>query len=431
MAKPIEIVVGSVGGPVAGQSTWATSQFAGLAGYLERQGEGTLQQSVYTVDQDGITLMGGAQFQADEVYFFHPTNVALVTDSGNYTNGFDYNRVMAAMVGRIGFKQVPVSPVLNSANQISRSGRYFQDFHSLVSLPNIEATMPDGSVFDAHLEGLQRAAILRILNRVFKEREYYENTMVYEREQEDADEVAGTGQFTGMEIKVAKDGKSLVQVNSVVLNFNQDVIFTLYLFKDGKKSPVWQQEVSAVAYEATVVSLDNCILGGLLPNKGNRYYLGYFQSDLGTAKALAEDGDRNRSLMFSACPFYSNATGPDFDREHISYPGDYYGFNAEISSFRDHTATIVSRPNVFDEAVGLQMAYMVIEQILYAVRSNSTERILKDEIARVGAQLELNGYAPVSDMQKVEGIAQRIDKEIARVNKSLFPNPKIQTVTIC
>ena len=94
MAKPIEIVVGSVGGPVAGQSTWATSQFAGLAGYLERQGEGTLQQSVYTVDQDGITLLGGAQFAVDEVYFFHPTNVSLVTDSGNYTNGFDYNRVI-------------------------------------------------------------------------------------------------------------------------------------------------------------------------------------------------------------------------------------------------------------------------------------------------------------------------------------------------
>jgi hypothetical protein len=69
--------------------------------------------------------------------------------------------------------------------------------------------------------------------------------------------------------------------------------------------------------------------------------------------------------------------------------------------------------------------------IIYSTRSNARERIIKDEVARVGLQLELNGYAPVSDMAKVVGLAQRIDKEFQRMRSQLIAKPKAQTINVC
>jgi hypothetical protein len=74
------------------------------------------------------------------------------------------------------------------------------------------------------------------------------------------------------------------------------------------------------------------------------------------------------------------------------------------------------------------MAYQVIEDIVYSVQSDKTERVLKDQLAKVGMQMDLNGAAPISDSPQVIGLRQRIERETKRVKNAFYPNPKAQTV---
>lgn len=437
MINPIEITVGSVGGPVAGSDIWLYPAIAGQAGYLEKGGLGTMPSSQYEIlPEGGVRLLGGLSFGANEVFFWHPTGISYGVAGTSYSNGFNQSRVISAMFGRLGWRGT--APKVNSINQLSKSGRYFQDFHALVTVDNIRSVMetvdPSDAELNAQLEVLQKSAILRCLNAVFQSQEVFENTLLYNRDDNGHRPVDGSNQFVGFEINVPSSPEIAVQISAVQLLFDTDLTLRLYLFADGKKSPVWYSDVQVTGNESTVVGLNDLILNYISStNMGGRFYFGYFQSDLGAAKAIQEDVHWNQPLCFSARPMKSaKVSGQyDFDRENVNHSWETFGLNVLFSSFRDHTTTCLRMAPLFDEALGLQMAYNVLELIIYSTRSNARERIIKDEVARVGLQLELNGYAPVSDMAKVVGLAQRIDKEFQRMRTQLTAKPKAQTISIC
>jgi hypothetical protein len=85
---------------------------------------------------------------------------------------------------------------------------------------------------------------------------------------------------------------------------------------------------------------------------------------------------------------------------------------------------------MFDELIGLSMAYAVIEQVIYAVRSNSTERILKDQLDKLGIQLDLTGSVPLADTPKVMGLRQRIEREAKKVKELFYPKAEAISVNI-
>jgi hypothetical protein len=445
MIKPIEIVVGGSGpyDPAAGTSVCNIPIIAGQEVFLEKTGYGTYDYNLYSSLSTGGFQLIGNTFTGGERFYVHLTGLGYGTTSGSYTNGFDFNRVINALFGRLGWKQPDKtgSPVINATNLISKSYRRFNDgsFHALVSIDNIKATMEEAGASDvnlnAHLESLQRAAIMRSLNRVFSDidkPEYIEQGLLFNRLGQNDQSITNTGQFAGYEINVAPDMGIGVQIDSATLLFDQDVTFNLYLFKDGKKSPLSVIQVSAIANEATVVNFSDLVLNYIgSATKGSRFYFGYFQDDLGAARAIQEQiCSMNKTRCFSAMPAVSkkNAGEYDFDRNQRSYTVQPYGINLEMSSFRDHTQQIVKKANLFDEVIGLTVAYMTIEQIIYAVRSNVNERILKDELARVGVSLDLTGSAPLSDSPKIKGLTQRIDEEYKRMRKSFFPKAKPITV---
>lgn len=444
MGKPLEITVGGSGpyDPVAGTSICNIPTIKGQEFYIEKVGYGTFDSVLYgPISAGGFQLIGNT-FSGSEQFRVHLTGLSYGTASGSYTNGFDYSRIIAAMFGRVGWKQ-PIksgSPVINSTNLISKGFRYFNDgsFHTIVTVDNVKATMEEAGASDAnlnlHLESFQRAAIMRCLNSVFREPEQIEQVLLFNRLGQNDQPVTNTGQFVCYEINVAPAMDIGTQIDSATLLFDQDVTFNLYLFKDGKKSPLSVIQVSAVANEATVVNFSDLVLNYIgSSTKGTRFYFGYFQDDLGSAKAIQEQVcGHNKTCCFRAEPAYmkKNAGEYDFDRNQRSYTIQPYGINLEMSSFRDHTQQIVKKANLFDEVIGLTVAYMTIEQIIYACRSNANERILKDELSKVGIQMDLNGAAPVSDSPKIKGLNTRIEEELKRMRKSFFPRPKTQTINL-
>lgn len=444
MSKPIEIVVGGGGqyDPAPGTSVVNISMLAGQEFYIEKTGFGTFPYNLYSsLSSGGVQLISGT-FQINERFYIHLTgSTYTVGASGSYSNGFDKSRVMTALFGRVGWSQSIMSgaPVVNATNLESKSSRYFQDFHSIVTVANVKHTMEEANANDAnlnqHLTSLQRSCIMRCLNTVFREPEYLQEILLFTRQGQNDTPVENSGQFVYYEINLAPANGISVQIESATLYFDQDVTFNLYLFKDGKKSPISVIEVTAVAYEATVVNFSDLVLSYIgATTKGGRFYFGYFQDDLGIARAIKEQVCQSTTtLCFRAEPTYSkrNVGEYDFDRDQRSYTVEPYGINLEISVFRDFTNLIVKKAHLFDEAIGLMNAYMVIEQIIYAIRSNGTERILKDQVEKLGLQLDLTGAAPISDSPRIKGLAQKIDAELKRMRSSFFPKQKPMNVNLC
>ncbi len=351
---------------------------------------------------------------------------------GTYSNGYDLSAVMSALTGRIGFRQPAGTgvPTLDTDTKASTSGRYFQDFHALVTVANIKATMEQPAASDGdlitYLSNLEKSAIARALNGVFPEKRVIDQIRVFTREGRTDVAIANTGRFVGYQIEVAETSDVAVQLDAVHLYFDSSVTFPLYLYKDGKLTPEWSVNVSSVANDITEVALTDKVIG-----KGC-WFLGYYQADLGSAKAIREVVcEWNEASMFEAESFTAAASGnSSFDRSGYAETQDTYGLNLEISSFMDHTLQIKRKAAMFDELIGLTMAYQVIEQIIYSTASNGTERILKDQITKVGLQMDLNGAAPVSDSPQIQGLRQRIDRELQTVRALFYPKRRGTTVNL-
>lgn len=443
MSKPIQIIVGGAGDndPAIAATQYLNSELQGKEFYVERFGDGPLPYDQYTpLSNGGFSYPAG--FEEDAIYFVTITGVVEASTNSSYTNGFNYSRVMNAMLPRIGFRQPTETEfaIVNSGNLISNSGRYYNDFHALVTARNIREVQSDAAIsdanFNAHLESIKRAAIMRSLNGVLNVTEQIERTLLYERDyNQQVNTVTNDNKFVGFEIRTPQSDEFAVQIESATLLFDGDVTFNFYLFKEGKKSPLLTREVSAVAEEQTVVNFSDVILNYIGQNtKGARFYFGYFQNDLGSVKAIDEEYSRwNSQKCFGAIGMYSNKiTGEtNFDRQNIYRSRDNFGINLEISTFRDHTNAIVKKAHLFDELQGLQFAYSVLESILYSTNSNATERILKDSITKAGLQLEMQGAIGAPDSPQIEGMNKRIKREMERVRKEFYPKQKAQSVSLC
>jgi hypothetical protein len=356
-----------------------------------------------------------------------------------YTNGFDYTRVWNTLKGRLGWRQPTVtSPTLDNDNKASASGRYFDGFHALCNIVNIKNTQADSAIsdnnFNTLLQLMYQDVALRCLNGVFNVPELVEEKLLFSRYGQSTETVTNTGLFVGYVIEIAQDQSISSQINSVSLYFTEAKTFNLYLFKEGVKTPILTKEVTTVAYSETVVDLDGCILQYISSlGHGHRFYLGYFQDDLGTSKAISVHADWHKTRCFNAVVFASLKTAGelDFNHEHYTLQTRPLGINMVMSSFRDHTQAIIKKPYLFDELIGLQMAANVIEGIMHSTRSNGTERQLKEGIDKLMVYMDLKGTIPISDAPNTTGLAQQIQQELERLKNTFYPKPKAVSQSLC
>jgi hypothetical protein len=355
------------------------------------------------------------------------------------TNGFDLTKVLTALHSRIGWRQPATTgaPSLSSANTTTKSGRYFQDFHSLVTVDNVKKTMEEPNASDtnlnAHLTNLTNAAVMRCVNAVFRTKDFLEHAVVMQPVAMQAVRtIANSGLFVGLEINIAKATDIVVQLDTAQLLFDSAATFNLYLFAEGKKDPIATVDsVSSLSAETAHIVLTDVLLSYISANyQASRFWLGYFQDDLATAQAIEQDVCFEQTKVFGVRPMQALRSGSDNDfvRDQISYGRQLQGINLEISAFRDHTQQIVKNATLFDESIGLTMAYMVIEQMNYTTQSNSIERIVKDQFSQLGMMMDLNGAAPVTDSPKIKGISSRIEEELKKVRSAFYPKPKAQVV---
>lgn len=353
-----------------------------------------------------------------------------------YSNGFKYSEVLTAMLSRLGWRQGTVTvPTLTSANKTTGSGRYFNDFHALVTVKNIKDTVEDPDIsdsdFNTYLQDLQEAVISECLNRVFSPKYFDEPKMLFDRLDGESSQ-ANSGLFVGYKIRPANDNDVTVQVNSLTLLFDGAATFNIYLFHEKKATALKTQSVTTVANQQVKVDLTEWYLSALNGSTtGGSFYIGYFQDDLGSVKAINEDADWNYNTF---CFKYESAYCDIVSSTTINsdgYSGSVTnGLNLEVSSFRDYTKKIIRNVSLFDNVIGYGMAVKVLEGIIYSTSaSNGNERALKEVIAE--ATYDLTGVIPVAGTAKKKSLRDDYNSALEVLHSNFFPNPKAQTINLC
>jgi hypothetical protein len=428
MQNDLFIKVDQTSGFNSGQSSYINTSLAGVNFSVEQHNIGTLQPGVnYNPRSDGGFDLIGDVFSSGTEFVIHPISLIQSLSATNYTNGFDISQVLPELETRLGWRQPTKSGslVLNTFNKTSKSGRFFQSFHALVTISNIKDVQEEANISDAdlnqYLQNLQDDAIMRALSEVFKSSELIEQKLLYTRFGTNDLIINNASMFCGFLINIANDFGITTQINQCTLYFDADVNFNIYVYQDGVKTPIRTIPVSCNAYERNTIIIDNLYLNYKI---GRRFYIGYFQDDLGNAHAIQEMVDTwAKTFCFEAIPV---AAPIDvffgFNHNYRQYTALPRGLNFEMISFRDHTQQIMRKSNLFDEVIGLTVAFMVLEQLNMTTRSNINERQLK--MATGALTQELNQAYATDAFPLMPGFKARIMSEYKMLRESFFPKTK-------
>lgn len=335
--------------------------------------------------------------------------------------------ILTAFTGRLAFRQPTQTgyAILNTANSTSKSGKYFDDVHALVTAKNIKDAHDDAAItdeqFNACLTSLQQSAILRAVGSMGCEADLIDDTLLFNRQGIDDTVAINTGKFVGYRIKAAE----ATQIKAVRLYFQAFTPVLIHLFHDGQATALKTQVCNAQPGAITRVELTDFILDA---DKGGFYYIGYFSDVL-----AADQRPVNEKVAAWVDPICFGYETVQIDRipyadmlnlSTIQNSSETNGLNLEIATYRDSTSKFTRNVSLFDELVALNMAYMVIEKIIHSARSNANERNMKNGIDKTGLIMDLKGTMPISDAPSAQGIDQRINKEVQRLRKSFEAKPR-------
>lgn len=346
---------------------------------------------------------------------------------------YNVTRVLDKLLGRVGWKQPTQTEyaIITEPNTLSKSGRYFQDVHAAVSIKNIFELQEDENLeapgFNSLLEDLQNAAILETLTAVFSSREVVDTIQTFDKIDNVTDSLlTNTGKFVGFKVYIGATNGFATALTSVSLYFDKDITFELKCFVDNKHTPIWTKLVEATGGETTIIDVEDLVLSYMSGTSNTTvFYIGYFQEDLGLAKAFTESILRyNYGCLWSAQPFEAVEAAGKFIIP-ITPTGYSYGLNLKFTSYADSTNDIIANAALLDEAVGLQMACKVLELILSSTRSNSVERITKEMLGDI--YKSLNQDRSTAAEPYAPGLKARYDGEIKKLHRSFFGVPKIET----
>jgi len=95
--------------------------------------------------------------------------------------------------------------------------------------------------------------------------------------------------------------------------------------------------------------------------------------------------------------------------------------NNKYLDSEDYSGTIISKAELFDEAVGYAMAISAIEQFISTTRKNSTVRSLEGSYKML--KIELEGAKNNKGAVVAVGLRNKLTTSIKTCSDSIFPNP--------
>jgi hypothetical protein len=345
-------------------------------------------------------------------------------------------RVKSAMLGGVGWRQAPLSgyPVIDANNLVSRSGLYFQDAVSFVTIQNIADNYQDANVNDAdfntYLSELQKSSILEACQKVASEEsDFIQSVNLYPYEKSFSKTLTPNNRFVGFEIERTKSVNLIGNISWIELSFDSDVTFNIYLYNSNKPNiPIKTQAVTTIANESVIVNLEDWHIADDDTFKGGNFYLGYFEADLGGAKAIAKDWELSQTQRSTRCHIIDvislEHTGATIDITSNVSRSDTFGLNFGIDIYNDYTELFIRNKNMFYQVIQYQIAEKVFLMLKSSNRFNDIERSSSSSLDDMA--FELYGNSELG----IEGITGKLKRAVDNLKKSLFRRPKIRVSTL-
>lgn len=346
-----------------------------------------------------------------------------------------HDKIKSALFGGVGFRQSPITEyaVVDSSNQNSDSGLFFQDASSIVTIKNIKDAQQSVSIsdvdFNSYLKQLQESSIIEVTRTITSgESDFIQDVNLFPYEKSFKNSIDKRGRFVGFLFEPTGRIDVLAKLSSVELMFDKSVTFDIHMFNSNKpNSPIQTLSVDAIANEAVVLPL-NWFVADDTAFKGGSFYIGYFEDDLGTAKALKKDYDLASFQVSTKCfhtrPISLSHAGSVIDVESVINESDTYGLNFMVSIYNDYTEIITRNKNLFWDSIQLHMAEKVLNILRTSTRLNGNNRTL--DIPENDIIFDLYG----NEALKIDGVVTRLERAINSVKKMLFYKPLVKRGTL-
>ena len=345
-----------------------------------------------------------------------------------------YDKIKASLFGGVGWRQSTLTgyDIVDSENLQSDSGLLFQDAHPYVTIKNIKDAQENVAITDAefnsYLKSIQEASIVNACNSITNGKsDFIQSVNLYPYEKSFKNAIDGRGKFVGFIFEQRTTLGMIAKVPWIELSFNEDVTFDIHLFNSNLKDPIQTKSVTASAFESTIVDL-NWFIADDVTHKGGNFYIGYFEDDLGTAKALEKDFDLSNFQISTKC-YYVRPVSLDADTSVIDVTtllneSDTFGLNIGVEIYSDYTELIIRNKNLFWNAICFQVAEKVLNTLLVSTRSNRTQRMNSIDANQI--MFALYG----DDVNGIKGVESKLKMAISDIKKTLFYVPKISRRTL-
>lgn len=349
---------------------------------------------------------------------------------------FRISRVKSEILGLVGFRQPTLTgyDIVDSDNQASSSGLFFQDSSFLVTIKNIKENQEDPDItdpnFNALLRQMQETCIVDVIHKVTKGySDHYITRNLYPFEKTFDRTLPVNGKFAGLKVYQEFNVDMLTEISNIEIAFNEAVTFNLYRFNSNRKNPVNQVEVTSSPGEAVQVPV-SWLLADDLAFKGGNDFIGYFEEDLGSARPYQKNFELSNYQRRGRC-WYIEPTKIDhssrvLDTSSYTYEPDTGGLGMTINVYTDYAELMIRNKMKLAYAIQLEMAIRVLNLIINSTRSNRDQRLTKKNTEQ--AMVELHGFK--SDNVFVEGLISRSNKAVSDLRKDFFYTPKIARATL-
>lgn len=244
-----------------------------------------------------------------------------------------------------------------------------------------------------------------------KTKSIFENIPLYDGVANYRDTETNQNLFVGLRFVLKTDRDLAMIINRIGHQFTEAVSFNMYLYHSSQQTPIATIAINHTNANSSQWTTQSDLSLRYLDNvydAGGEFYLGYAQSELGTAQALNMEsidwynGFECRSCQGRSWGYYQNyspwvavssfsipessfTVGTDFFDPSLAAisTGKTYGLNLVFTNKCDLTPFAIQQADIFDEAVNNSTALVIVQDMASNVRgSNSLANQLKTEAER-------------------------------------------------
>jgi hypothetical protein len=350
---------------------------------------------------------------------------------------YNITTVKNGLYGVNGFQQDYRADQINidTANLASSSGRFWNEFHPIITSENIYAIYPESENASPHhdfndwLRLKIKSSIGKAVDTIYRKKKpdikgILSNQYLFDNKHDMEDTIAAGTSFVGYEFELEKGRNLKLVLKKISAAFTTTQSITLYLFHSSRPASAVSTLTinSAANREAWTDITDINILYDDGTYVGGSWTIGYFQSTLtGQAidRGIAPKKTEGVSIRMVTGDNISGTTLPD-NMVESKYT---WGLNFEVEMHADISLVITSMKNDWSNLLGYQFAYDMAMEIMYSNRNNEIRR--QDGALTAISLAGINDRAEMGLHAQLKAAINEMDFDLSNLDPVLHPKRNI------